>query len=74
MEAGKWHIFRHLNGDQTHQGRHICIFRGEWGGKDWSCMGMNDKPANFNHIAAVRISFFRAKLSSSKAVWKFDNF
>ncbi len=31
MEDGKWHIFRHLNGDQTHQGRHICIFRGEWG-------------------------------------------
>lgn len=31
MEDGKWHIFRHLNGDQTHQGRHICIFRGDWG-------------------------------------------
>jgi beta-galactosidase GanA len=25
FENGKWQVFRHLNGDQTHQGRHIRI-------------------------------------------------
>lgn len=27
FSKGKWQIIRHLNGDQTHQGRHIRIFR-----------------------------------------------
>ncbi|MBX2842343.1 MAG: DUF5597 domain-containing protein [Flammeovirgaceae bacterium] len=26
----EWEIIRHLNGDQTHQGRHLRIFRGEY--------------------------------------------
>ena len=26
IENNKWKIIRHLNGDQTHQGRHIRIF------------------------------------------------
>lgn len=26
FENGKWKVIRHLNGDQTHQGRHIRIF------------------------------------------------
>jgi len=27
----KWTVTRHLNGDQTHQGRHLRIFRGAYG-------------------------------------------
>lgn len=27
----KWNIYRHLNGDQTHQGRHLRIPEGEYG-------------------------------------------
>ncbi|MFK8163293.1 MAG: DUF5597 domain-containing protein [Lewinella sp.] len=27
----KWTVTQHLNGDQTHQGRHLRIFRGEYG-------------------------------------------
>ena len=30
FENGEWKVFRHLNGDQTHQGRHVRIFRGEY--------------------------------------------
>lgn len=30
FENNQWKIFRHLNGDQTHQGRHIRIFEGEY--------------------------------------------
>lgn len=30
MEEGRWRVIRHLNGDQTHQGRHIRIFRGAY--------------------------------------------
>ena len=26
FKNGKWHVYRHLNGDQTHQGRHIRSF------------------------------------------------
>ncbi len=26
FDNGKWKVYRHLNGDQTHQGRHIRIF------------------------------------------------
>ncbi len=26
FEEGKWKVFQHLNGDQTHQGRHIRSF------------------------------------------------
>ena len=26
FENNKWKVIRHLNGDQTHQGRHIRIF------------------------------------------------
>ncbi len=31
FESGTWKIFRHLNGDQTHQGRHIRIAHGSYG-------------------------------------------
>lgn len=27
---GKWKVFQHLNGDQTHQGRHVRIFEGDF--------------------------------------------
>ena len=27
FENMKWKIIRHLNGDQTHQGRHLRIFK-----------------------------------------------
>ncbi|MEL6718345.1 MAG: DUF5597 domain-containing protein, partial [Bacteroidota bacterium] len=27
LKDGQWIVYRHLNGDQTHQGRHIRIFR-----------------------------------------------
>ena len=30
FENGKWKIIRHLNGDQTHQGRHIRISHGDY--------------------------------------------
>jgi beta-galactosidase GanA len=30
FENGKWKVFRHLNGDQTHQGRHIRISHGDY--------------------------------------------
>ncbi len=30
FENNEWTIIRHLNGDQTHQGRHIRIFLGEY--------------------------------------------
>lgn len=30
FENGKWKVFRHLNGDQTHQGRHVRISHGEY--------------------------------------------
>ncbi|MCF8378718.1 MAG: DUF5597 domain-containing protein [Bacteroidales bacterium] len=30
FENGKWKIVRHLNGDQTHQGRHIHISHGDY--------------------------------------------
>ncbi len=30
FENNEWKIIRHLNGDQTHQGRHIRIFLGEY--------------------------------------------
>ena len=30
FQEGKWKVFRHLNGDQTHQGRHIRIFRDQY--------------------------------------------
>jgi hypothetical protein len=29
--AGKWQLGRRLNGDQTHQGRHVGLPAGEWG-------------------------------------------
>jgi beta-galactosidase GanA len=29
FEDNQWKIYRHLNGDQTHQGRHIRIFRAQ---------------------------------------------
>ena len=29
FEENQWKIYRHLNGDQTHQGRHIRIFRAQ---------------------------------------------
>ncbi len=31
FKDGEWHVLRHLNGDQTHQGRHIRIFRNDFG-------------------------------------------
>ena len=30
FENNEWKIIRHLNGDQTHQGRHIRIFHGDY--------------------------------------------
>ena len=30
FENNQWSIIRHLNGDQTHQGRHVRIFHGEY--------------------------------------------
>ena len=30
FENGKWRVIRHLNGDQTHQGRHIRITHGNY--------------------------------------------
>lgn len=30
FENGKWKVLRHLNGDQTHQGRHIRISHGDY--------------------------------------------
>lgn len=30
FENNQWKIIRHLNGDQTHQGRHCRIFRGDY--------------------------------------------
>ncbi|MBX2873586.1 MAG: DUF5597 domain-containing protein [Saprospiraceae bacterium] len=30
FDQGNWNILRHLNGDQTHQGRHIRIFQGNY--------------------------------------------
>lgn len=30
FENGKWKVIRHLNGDQTHQGRHIRISHGDY--------------------------------------------
>lgn len=27
---GKWTVIRHMNGDQIHQGRHLCTFRNEY--------------------------------------------
>jgi beta-galactosidase GanA len=30
FENNQWTVIRHLNGDQTHQGRHIRIFRGNF--------------------------------------------
>ncbi len=30
FENNQWRITRHLNGDQTHQGRHVRIFHGEY--------------------------------------------
>lgn len=30
FENNEWKIIRHLNGDQTHQGRHLRIFHGEY--------------------------------------------
>ena len=27
---GNWQVIRHLNGDQIHQGRHLCIFKEEF--------------------------------------------
>jgi beta-galactosidase GanA len=30
FENGKWKVIRHLNGDQTHQGRHIRINHGDY--------------------------------------------
>ncbi|MCB0473911.1 MAG: DUF5597 domain-containing protein, partial [Flavobacteriaceae bacterium] len=30
FENGKWRVIRHLNGDQTHQGRHIRISHGDY--------------------------------------------
>ncbi len=30
FENGKWKVIRHLNGDQTHQGRHIRIFLNDY--------------------------------------------
>lgn len=31
LENGKWTVVRHLNGDQTHQGRHVSIPAGKYG-------------------------------------------
>ncbi|MDP5044190.1 MAG: DUF5597 domain-containing protein, partial [Leeuwenhoekiella sp.] len=30
FENGNWKIIRHLNGDQTHQGRHLRIFKEDY--------------------------------------------
>jgi len=30
FKNGKWHVIRHLNGDQTHQGRHIRMSHGDY--------------------------------------------
>lgn len=30
FDNGKWKVYRHLNGDQTHQGRHIRIGHGDY--------------------------------------------
>lgn len=30
FDNGKWNVIRHLNGDQTHQGRHIRIGHGNY--------------------------------------------
>lgn len=30
FKQGEWQVLRHLNGDQTHQGRHIRIFQGNY--------------------------------------------
>lgn len=30
FENGKWKVFRHLNGDQTHQGRHVRMMHGQY--------------------------------------------
>ena len=30
FEGGVWQPGRLLNGDQTHQGRHIALYPGEW--------------------------------------------
>ena len=30
FENNKWKVIRHLNGDQTHQGRHIRIFKNDY--------------------------------------------
>ena len=30
FDNGSWKVYRHLNGDQTHQGRHIRIFLGDY--------------------------------------------
>lgn len=30
FENGKWVVHRHLNGDQTHQGRHVRLFQGDY--------------------------------------------
>ncbi|WP_319229336.1 DUF5597 domain-containing protein [Draconibacterium orientale] len=30
FENGKWKVLRHLNGDQTHQGRHVRISHGDY--------------------------------------------
>ncbi|MGV3540662.1 MAG: DUF5597 domain-containing protein [Rufibacter sp.] len=30
FDKGKWHVTRHLNGDQTHQGRHLRLPVGEY--------------------------------------------
>lgn len=37
----KWKIIRHLNGDQTHQGRHIRIFLGEYSIQKFSLYNYN---------------------------------
>ena len=31
FEGNQWKILRHLNGDQTHQGRHVRIPYGQYG-------------------------------------------
>ena len=31
FEQNQWKVLRHLNGDQTHQGRHVRIPHGQYG-------------------------------------------